>query len=75
MSQDICGPVVIECVDIFGVLIKRDDRRVNDEDVSKSFETSGKLGLADVKVLDGVIENLSEGCNELRFEPPVKDRI
>src|SRR6056297_1363861 len=67
--------IVIECVDIFGMLIKRVDRSVNDEDVSKSFEPSGKLGLARVEILDGVIENLSKECNEPRFEPAVKRRI
>ena len=69
------GSVVIKCIDVFGVLIERDDRRVDDEDVSKSFETSGQLGLPRVEILDGVIENLSKECNESRFEPAVKRRI
>ena len=31
--------------------------------------------MARVEILDGVIENLSEGCNEPGFEPAVKRRI
>jgi hypothetical protein len=59
--------VVIECVDVSGVLIERDNRGVDDENVSKSFETSGKPGLARIEILDGVIENFSKECNEHRL--------
>ncbi|ELY36168.1 hypothetical protein C498_02855, partial [Haloferax volcanii DS2] len=63
------------CVDISGVLIQRNDGCVSNEDVSKAFETSVQVCSSGIEILDGVIENLSEECNESRFEPVVKRRV
>ena len=57
------------CVDIFGVSIQRDERSVNDEDISKVFETPSELVSVGVEILDR--ESLARG-NESRLEPLVK---
>ncbi len=69
------GSVFINRVNVFSVLIERNDGGVNDEDVSNDFETSTEVGSARVKILDGVIENLAEESNESWFKPPLEGRI
>ena len=54
------------CVDIGGIFVQIDDGTVDNENVSKSFETAVQVGSAGIEILDGVIENLSKERNERR---------
>ena len=58
--------VTSRCVDILGVVVQRDERRVGDENVSKVFETPSKIVSSGIKILDSVIEDLSKECDKRR---------